>query len=240
MEKVADVYAAARNTVFAWGMGLTHHQHGTENIEAVSNLALLRGMLGGSGRGLLPLRGHSNVQGVGSMGFTPVLKERVMQAMQQHLQIDLPETPGLDTLSCLQSAHRREMDFAFLLGGNLYAATPDSHFAARALSSIPFKVMLSTTLNQTHVYGVDQENIILPVRARDEEKQATSQESMFNFVRLSDGGFDRLPQLWSEVEIVSQLAGQVIPTRGAGLQPFCRTPQYPRSHCQAYSRFQRA
>lgn len=72
--------------------------------------------------------------------------------------------------------------------------------------------MLSTTLNQSHLYGVDQENLILPVRARDEEQQPTSQESMFNFVRLSDGGFDRIPQLWSEVEIIARLAGQVVPS----------------------------
>jgi molybdopterin-dependent oxidoreductase alpha subunit len=211
MEQVATVYAGAEKTVFAWGMGLTHHKHGTENIEAVSNLALLRGMIGAPGSGLLPLRGHSNVQGVGSMGFTPALKTQVFEAMQQQLGIQLPSAPGLDTLACLQAASRGEMDFAFLLGGNLYAATPDSRFAEQALAQIPFKVMLSTTLNQTHVFGVEQENIILPVRARDEEKQPTSQESMFNFVRLSDGGFDRIPALWSEVEIIGRLACQVVP-----------------------------
>ena len=210
MEEVARLYAASAKTVFAWGMGLTHHRHGTENIEAVSNLALLRGMIGGPGRGLLPLRGHSNVQGVGSMGFTPALKEQVFKAMEQQLGIDLPEDPGMDTLACLQAAERGDVDFAFLLGGNLYSATPDSQFAARALAAVPFKVMLSTTLNQTHLFGVDQENIILPVRARDEETQPTTQESMFNFVRLSDGGFDRIPQLLPETEIIGQIAERVI------------------------------
>ena len=55
----------------AWGMGLTHHYNGSENVEAVIALALLRGMLGGPGKGLLPLRGHSNVQGVNTVGLTP-------------------------------------------------------------------------------------------------------------------------------------------------------------------------
>ncbi len=211
MEQVADEYAAAGRVVFSWGMGLTHHRHGTENIEAVSNLALLRGKLGEPGSGLLPLRGHSNVQGVGSMGFTPALKQQVFQAMERELDITLPDSAGLDTLACLQAASRGEMDVAFLLGGNLFAATPDSQFANRALSAVPFKVMLSTTLNQTHVCGVDEENIVLPVRARDEETQPTSQESMFNFVRLSDGGFDRLPDILSEISIIAGVAERVIP-----------------------------
>ncbi|MBT8147014.1 MAG: FdhF/YdeP family oxidoreductase, partial [Gammaproteobacteria bacterium] len=210
MELVAERYAASEKTVFAWGMGLTHHRHGTENIESVSNLALLRGMLGKPGSGLLPLRGHSNVQGVGSMGFTPALKQQVFNAMEQQLAIKLPETTGMDTLACLQAASRGEMDFAFLLGGNLYSATPDSQFAARALSAVPFKVMLSTTLNQSHLFGVEQETIVLPVRARDEEQQPTTQESMFNFVRLSDGGFDRIPQLLPEADIIGQVAEQVV------------------------------
>jgi len=56
-------------------MGLTHHAHGTDNILALANLALARGWLGRPGAGLLPIRGHSNVQGVGSMGVSPLLKK---------------------------------------------------------------------------------------------------------------------------------------------------------------------
>lgn len=210
MEAVANQYAAADNVVFSWGMGMTHHRHGTDNVEAIANLALLRGMIGGPGKGLLPLRGHSNVQGVGSMGFTPALKEKVFKAIESNLSVKLPRHAGMDTLSCLQAAASGEVDFAFLLGGNLYSATPDSVFADRALSNIPFKIMLSSSVNQTHLYGIEQENIILPVRVRDEETQPTTQESMFNFVRMSDGGFDRIKGLLSEIEIITAIAEQVV------------------------------
>ena len=88
IEQVAEAYLASQKTVFAWGMGLTHHMNGTENVEAISNLALLRGMIGGEGKGLLPLRGHSNVQGVGSMGFTPALKDKMFQAIEQKYGIN--------------------------------------------------------------------------------------------------------------------------------------------------------
>jgi len=208
--QASRLYAAANSTIFAWGMGVTHHQHGTENIEAISNLALLRGMIGGSGKGLLPLRGHSNVQGVGSMGFTPALKSKVFAALETELGLQLPTHNGMDTLACMQAADRGEIDQAFLLGGNLYAATPDATFAARALSNIPFKIMLTSSLNKTHIHGMEQENLILPVRVRDEEVQATTQESMFNFVRLSDGGINRVESLRSETEIILGVAENVI------------------------------
>ena len=70
-------------------------------------------------------------------------------------------------------------------------------------------VYLSTTLNTGHAYGLARETIILPVLARDEEPQATTQESMFNLVRLSDGGPRRHPGPKSEVEVIAAIANSV-------------------------------
>ena len=220
IEQVAEAYLASQKTIFAWGMGLTHHMNGTENIEAISNLALLRGMIGGEGKGLLPLRGHSNVQGVGSMGFTPALKDKMFRAIEQKYEINLPTSTGMDTLACVQAAEKGEIDFAFLLGGNLHAANPDSKFSKSALNKIPFKVMINSTLNETHLNGVDGENIVLPIRVRDEEKQPTTQESMFNFLRMSDGGFNRIDSLLSEVEVVTRIAIEVLDKNNVDFSPF--------------------
>lgn len=210
IEHIATLYSESNNAVFAWGMGLTHHRNGTENIEAITALALLRGMIGGEGKGLLPLRGHSNVQGVSSMGLTPALKQHVFDAIEAEFDVTLPNYQGMDTLSCVQAAAKGEIDCALLLGGNLFSANPDSKFAKQALDNIPFKVMINSTLNQTHVNGVEGENIILPIRVRDEETQGTTQESMFNYVRLSDGGFDRIPTLLSETAIIGSIAAKVV------------------------------
>lgn len=208
---VAEVYAQSENTVFAWGMGMTHHLHGVDNVEAIANLAMLRGMLGKPGAGLLPLRGHSNIQGVGTVGVKPVLAEDVFSAIENELKITLPRNKGMDTMACLQAAERGDIDNALMLGGNLYAASPDSQWAETSLDNIPFKVFLTTTLNQGHVHGCDNsESIIFPVLARDEEHDPTSQESMFNYVRLSDGGIDRLDNLRSEVDILSDIGSGVV------------------------------
>lgn len=212
IRQLASTYAQANNAIFAWGMGITHHLHGVENVEAIANLALMRGMLGKPAAGLLPLRGHSNVQGIGTVGVKPLLAEEVLQQMETHLGVNLPRTTGLDTLACLNAAHEGKIDAALIMGGNLFSATPNSHWAREALDAIGFKVYLTTTLNRGHVTGMESsEALVLPVTARDEEWQSTTQESMFNYVRLSDGGIDRLHNVKPEVEILCELAHRLLP-----------------------------
>lgn len=210
IKQIADIYSKSRNVVFSWAMGITHHENGVENVESIVSLALLRAMIGKPNAGLLPLRGHSNVQGVGSVGVTPVLKESILKGIEKEFGIKLPKSPGMDTMACMQASMNDKVDIAFLLGGNLYSSNPHSKFAEEALNKIPFKVYLNTTLNSGHFYGVDEEVIILPVAVRDEEEQRTTQESMFNFVRLSDGGKSRFENVRTEVSIISEIAKGVL------------------------------
>ncbi len=211
IEKVAACYSQSRNTIFAWGMGVTHHQHGCENVESIANVALLRGMVGKPYSGLLPLRGHSNVQGIGTVGVKPALAQEILAALETHLDIKLPEKEGLDTMSCLKAANDQEIEAAMLVGGNLFGASPDANWAQKALNNIGFKLYLTTTLNQGHLYGLENsEAIILPVTARDEEQQPTTQESMFNYVRMSDGGIERLDNLRPESAILCELGEALI------------------------------
>ena len=98
------------------------------------------------------------------------------------------------------------MRVALCLGGNLYGASPDSAFIRDALAQLDLLVHLSTKLNTGHVRGLARETLILPVLARDEEPQPTTQESMFNYVRLSDGGPARHAGPRSEVQVIATLA----------------------------------
>ncbi len=207
---IADRYARAKNVVFSWTMGITHHAHGVQNVQAIANLACLRGMIGRSGAGLMPIRGHSNVQGIGSVGVTPKLKETLFERLQNHFGVELPTTKGRDTMDCMEGAASGELKFGFCLGGNLYGSNPDANYAQQALENLDMAVYLNTTLNTGHAFGLARETIILPVLARDEEPQPTTQESMFNLVRMSDGGPQRLPGLKSEVEIIATIAQRVL------------------------------
>jgi molybdopterin-dependent oxidoreductase alpha subunit len=210
IDAIAERYAAAKNVVFSWTMGITHHAHGVQNVQAIANLAMMRGMLGRPHAGLLPIRGHSNVQGIGSVGVTPKLKDAIFERLQSEFGLTLPTTAGLDTLGCMEAAHEGRLKMGFCLGGNLYGSNPDALFAGEALSRLETLVFLSTTLNTGHAHGLADETIILPVLARDEEPQPTTQESMFNYVRLSDGGPRRHEGPKSEVDVVAHLAEAVL------------------------------
>lgn len=207
---LGELYARSKNTVFAWAMGITHHEHGVENVQMIGTLALLRGMVGQPNRGLLPLRGHSNVQGIGSMGVTPTLKDAIFERLESEYDVKLPTEKGLDTLGCMMRADADAMRMAWCLGGNLYGSNPDATFASQALRKIDLSVFLSTTLNTGHILGRGRESLILPVLARDEEAQTTTQESMFNYVRLSDGGPSRHEGPRAEVEVIADVGQRVL------------------------------
>ncbi len=209
IEKAAHMYLDAPNAVFAWAMGITHHANGVENVQSIANLAMTRGMLGRPGAGLLPIRGHSNVQGIGSVGVTPGLKDAVLKALDETLGVQVPSSEGLDTMACMEGAASGSLKVGINLGGNLFGSNPDADFAARALQNLEMTVYLSTTLNTGHAVGRGKETMILPVLARDEESQATTQESMFNYVRLSDGGKARHAGPRSEVDVICDIASKV-------------------------------
>ncbi|MEZ6134486.1 MAG: FdhF/YdeP family oxidoreductase [Pirellulaceae bacterium] len=210
MRHIAEVYADSQATIFSWTMGITHHVHGVENVEAIVNLALLRGMVGREGAGMMPIRGHSNVQGIGSVGVTPKLKDDIFHNLQNKFGVTLPSTPGLDTMACMEQAYEGRLKAGVCLGGNLFGSNPDTNYARDALCNLQFLATLSTTLNTGHVHAVADETLILPVLARDEEPQPTTQESMFNFVRLSDGGPIRVPGPRSEIQVIAEIGKRIV------------------------------
>ena len=211
LEEIARKYAAAKKVIFSWTMGITHHAHGVQNVQAIANLAMMRGMVGKPHAGLLPIRGHSNVQGIGSVGVTPQLKDAIFEKLEAEFGVSLPTTTGLDTLGCMEAAHAGNLQVGFCLGGNLFGSNPDAAYAAESLSRLKTLVYLNTTLNTGHAHALADQTIILPVLARDEEPQPTTQESMFNFVRLSDGGPARHAGPRSEVQVIADIAAAVLP-----------------------------
>jgi molybdopterin-dependent oxidoreductase alpha subunit len=212
VEAAVQRLCAARRGVVAWAMGITQHAHGVGNVHALANLALARGWVGRPGGGLLPIRGHSNVQGVGSVGVTPSLKSEFARRLGELYGVPLPATPGMHTLASVEAAAEGRIDTALLLGGNLFSATPDRTFAAGALRRIGTTIFVSTKLNESHVHGRGRTSLVLPALARDEERQCTTQESMFNYVRVSDGGAPApSADMRSEVEIIARLAALVLP-----------------------------
>jgi molybdopterin-dependent oxidoreductase alpha subunit len=161
----------------------------------------------------MPIRGHSNVQGFGSMGVTIHLKTEIQQTLEKILQRPLSRIPGYDTRALITAADRGEIDTLICLGGNLYAANPDLNQAQRALSKIETIFYVATKPNLGHFHGLAQKNtIILPVFTRFENPHKTTTESGNNFVRLNDAGTTHLKNanLISEIELITEIAQRVL------------------------------
>jgi len=107
-----------RAVVFAWAMGITHHANGTDNVQAIANTAMLTGNVGRIGAGTMPIRGHSNVQGFGSMGVSVHLREPMRIALEQLVGRPLSRTPGYDARALIEAAECGCVDTLLCLGGS--------------------------------------------------------------------------------------------------------------------------
>jgi molybdopterin-dependent oxidoreductase alpha subunit len=207
----AYLIGKSESVVFAWAMGITQQANGVDNVFSIANTALITGNAGKIGAGTMPIRGHSNVQGFGSMGVTVNLREEIKQALSKLLGKPVSETPGYHTRDLIAAAELGKINTLFCLGGNLYAANPDLQQAKQALSQIETIFYVATKPNLGHFHGLaKQQTLILPVFNRFENPHRTTTESGNNFVRLNDAGKSHLQpdnsDLISEVELITEIA----------------------------------
>ncbi len=208
----AEMIGSVDKVVFAWAMGATQHVNGVDNIRSIANTALLTGNAGKVGAGVMPIRGHSNVQGFGSMGVTVNLKEQIKQALERLLDRPLSQERGYHTRSLIDAADAGKVSTLLCLGGNLYAANPDLIQAKRALGKIETIVYVATKPNLGHFHGLaGRDTLILPVFTRFENPHATTVESGNNFVRLNSPGTSHLhgSEIVSEVELLAEIAHRI-------------------------------
>jgi molybdopterin-dependent oxidoreductase alpha subunit len=209
IEAAATIIGDASSVVFAWGMGVTQHGNSVDNVFSICNTALLTGNIGKTGAGVMPVRGHSNVQGFGSMGVTVHLKQEIQQALEKLLNRPLSRVQGYDTRSLIEAADAGKVDSLLCLGGNLYAANPNSKQAKRALGQIETVIYIATKPNLGHFHGLGRkQTLILPVLNRFENPHKTTVESGNNFVRLNDEGHTHLKSadLKPEITFLAELA----------------------------------
>ncbi|MEM9510318.1 MAG: FdhF/YdeP family oxidoreductase [Cyanobacteria bacterium P01_E01_bin.35] len=209
IETAAQIIASSPKVVFAWAMGITQQQNGVDNVSSIANTALITGNVGHLGTGLMPVRGHSNVQGFGSMGVTVRLKTEIQQSLEKLLGRSLSRVPGYDTQALIEAADAGKVDTLICVGGNLYGANPNSDKVKRALGKIKTIIYLATKPNLGHFHGLaQQQTIVVPVFNRFENPHKTTVESGNNFVRLNDEGQTHLKDadLIAEVDFLTELA----------------------------------
>ncbi|MEO0373850.1 MAG: FdhF/YdeP family oxidoreductase [Cyanobacteria bacterium P01_A01_bin.17] len=212
IEAAAQIIGQAQNVVLAWAMGITQQANGVDNVFSIANTALMTGNAGKEGSGTMPIRGHSNVQGFGSMGVTTKLKKEIQQALETLLGKSLSRVPGYDARALIEAADTHKVETLLCVGGNLYAANPDLAQAKSAFGKIKTVIYLATKPNLGHFHGLANQNtIIIPVFNRFETPHRTTTESGNNFVRLNDPGKTHLKgDLISEVEFLTELAHRLL------------------------------
>jgi molybdopterin-dependent oxidoreductase alpha subunit len=213
IETAARIIGKAKGVVFGWAMGLTQHTNGVDNVYSIVNTALISGNIGKMGAGVMPVRGHSNVQGFGSMGVTVKLKAEIKEALERLLGRSLALPEGYHTRDLIEAAEAGKVDSLICVGGNLYGANPDSGQAKRALGNIDTIIYLATKPNIGHFNGLAKTNtIVIPVFNRFENPFKTTVESGNNFVRFNDKGETHLKDgdLITEIEFLTQLAHRLL------------------------------
>ncbi|HYD48846.1 MAG TPA: molybdopterin-dependent oxidoreductase, partial [Terriglobales bacterium] len=147
IEELARLFGDARTAVLVWSMGITQHSFGGDAVRMILNLALLKGWVGRDKCGVMPIRGHSGVQGGAEMGAyatafpgTLPINEDTAAALSQQYGFTVPAQPGLPAPQMVEAAARGELDLLYCIGGNLLRTLPDPARVASALERVPLRV----------------------------------------------------------------------------------------------------
>jgi molybdopterin-dependent oxidoreductase alpha subunit len=174
--EAAQMLRDSKATVFCWAMGLTQHRNAVATIKEVTNLAFAQGNIGKPGAGLLPVRGHSNVQGDRTMGIWERVPDHFLDSIQAEFGFDPPREHGLDTVDSIRAMRDGKASFFLGLGGNFVQATPDSTVTFDAMRRMAMTVHISTKINRSHLVTGDTA-LILPTLGRTEKDiQATGEQ----------------------------------------------------------------
>lgn len=193
MRDIATRYAGSRATMFTWCMGLTHHAQAVACIQQIVNLALLRGNIGRPGAGVVPVRGHSNVQGDRTMGATSQVSDAWLDNIEARFPgLRLCRALGLDAAGTIDGLLDGRVQALLSLGGNFGVAVPDSPRVLTALARSRFTLHIATKLNRTHCHP-GSTGLLLPTLGRTDrdlqrgvEQFISTEDSMGN-VRASRG-----------------------------------------------------
>ncbi|MBA2078388.1 CbbBc protein [Rhodanobacter sp. PCA2] len=217
LRDVAAAYAKSNATIITYGMGLTQHHQGTQNVQQVANLLLMRGNFGKPGAGICPLRGHSNVQGDRTVGITEKPGADMLRRIEETFGFKPPDTHGHDAVAAMQAISEGRSKVLICLGGNLAVAMPDPQRCFPGMRGLELSVHIGTKLNRSHLL-TGKHSFILPCLGRTERDlqaggpQAVTVEDSMSMVHASLGKLPPAsPHLRSEPAIIAGMAAATLP-----------------------------
>jgi formate dehydrogenase alpha subunit len=188
LREAAGAYASAGRAAIVYAMGITQHVTGTDNVQALANLALVTGNLGREGTGIYPLRGHQNVQGACDMGALPDFYsgyQRVSMArptFEEAWSSELPSGPGLTAVEMMKAAEEGRLKGLLVVGENPMMSYPDRSQVKRALTALEFLAVSDIFPTET----TDLADVVLPAACfAEKDGTFTSTERRIQRIRSS-------------------------------------------------------
>lgn len=222
MRAFATLLSKKRKVVFVWSMGLTQHPFGTQNVEAVVDLALALGAIGKPHAGVMPIRGHSGVQGSAEMGAVPdvlpggvqVTHEAARARFEALWGFPVPPRPGRRVAEALRAAKAGEIDLLWSVGGNFMETMPDPNDVAQALAGPRMRIHQDIVLSSMMWVDPPEGGIVLllPSMTRYEQPGGGTETTTERRVYFSpEIPGHRIGEARSEWEIFQAFAHKVLP-----------------------------
>ncbi|MBW8826505.1 MAG: FdhF/YdeP family oxidoreductase [Acidobacteria bacterium] len=225
LHRFCDLYAQARGAILVWSMGITQHRESVAGVLAIVNLALARGNVGRDGAGLMPIRGHSGVQGGAEMGayatalpgMVPVAPATAA-ALGAQWGFTVPDQPGLTATEMLEAAGDGRLSVLYASGGNFLDVLPDPAGVRRALGRVPLRVHQDIVLTDQMLVDPAEGGtvFVLPAATRYEQEGGgteTTTERRIIFSPQIPG--HQVGEARSEWRIFAELAALVRPDLAA-------------------------
>lgn len=221
MHAFAEMLSEARTAVLVWSMGVTQHRFGEDNVRAIINLGLSRGYVGRPKCGLMPIRGHSGVQGGAEMGaYTGVLPGAVVldessaAAFSERWGFPIDAEPGLTAPQMIDAAAAGGLDVLFSVGGNFLEVLPDPDAVRAALEKVSLRVHMDLVVSSQMLVDPAETVVLLPAATRYETPGGVTETSTERRVIFSpEIPGPRIDQARPEWEVFSELAKRVVPER---------------------------
>ena len=219
MRRFADMLKAARRGILVWSMGLTQHAHGVDTIQALVNVALARGWVGRERTGLMPIRGHSGVQGGAEVGCAPGLDDEQRRRFEQAWGFPCPTFAGLTAAEMVAEAYRGGLDVFWMAGGNFLETLPDPAAAGRALGRVGTRIHQDIVLSSMMLLPPEDTVVLFPATTRYESPGGgteTSTERRIIFSPEVEGR--RIGSAKPEWEVFGEVAARVRPERAQSVR----------------------
>jgi molybdopterin-dependent oxidoreductase alpha subunit len=219
MYAFAKMVGEAEKAVFVWSMGITQHEYGEDNVRSIINLALTKGFVGREGCGLMPIRGHSGVQGGAEMGCyatvfpggKPITPENAAQ-LSQHWGFEVPTSKGLIASEMIDAAYERQLDVLFSVGGNFLEVLPEPDYVEEALKRVSLRVHMDIILSTQMLVEPADTVVLLPATTRYEVPGGVTETSTERRVIFSPEILgSRIGEARPEWEVFMELAKRVRP-----------------------------